>query len=95
LDTARNFYPISDLKRLIDGLSYNKMNIFQWHLTDSNSFPFYSARVPQMVKYGTFGSKKIYMPKDVLEVLQYANQRGVKVVPELDIPAHAGTENVY
>lgn len=43
-----------------------------------------------MAKYGTFGAKKIYMPEDVREFLNYANQRGIKVIPELDAPAHAG-----
>jgi hexosaminidase len=51
LDTARNFIPIPDLKRMIDGMALNKLNIFHWHLTDSNSFPFYSKRVPQVRKY--------------------------------------------
>ncbi|ODM95998.1 Chitooligosaccharidolytic beta-N-acetylglucosaminidase [Orchesella cincta] len=89
-DTSRNFVPFKDLRRLIDGLSHNKLNIFHWHLTDSNSFPFYSKRVPQMAIYGTISSKKIYMPDQIVEFLNYANQRGVKVIPELDAPAHSG-----
>lgn len=90
IDTARNFIPIKDLKRLIDGLSYNKMSVLHWHLSDSNSYPFYSKRVPQMAIYGTLGAKKIYTPEDVTEFLNYANQRGIKVIPELDAPAHSG-----
>jgi N-acetyl-beta-hexosaminidase len=69
------------------------MNILHWHLTDSNSFPLFSKRVPQMIKWGTFSSKKIYMPEQVQELLVYANQRGVKIIPEFDMPAHAGKNN--
>jgi len=47
-----------------------------------------------MVKYGTYSSKKIYMPEDIKTFLQYANQRGVKVIPEFDIPAHAGLTTI-
>lgn len=90
IDTARNFIPIKDLQRLVDGLSYNKMSVLHWHISDSNSYPFYSKRVPQMAIYGTFGANKIYTPEDVREFLNYANQRGIKVIPELDAPAHAG-----
>jgi len=39
LDTSRNFFTVPQIEKLIDGLSYNKMNIFHWHLTDSHSFP--------------------------------------------------------
>lgn len=90
IDTARNFIPIKDLKRLVDGLSYNKMSVLHWHISDSNSYPFFSKRVPQMAIYGTFGQNKIYTPAEVTEFLNYANQRGIKVIPELDAPAHAG-----
>jgi len=46
IDTSRNFIPVPALKRLIDGLSYNKLNFFHWHITDSHSFPFESKSRP-------------------------------------------------
>lgn len=48
LDTSRNFISVKTLKRLIDGMSYNKLNMFHWHITDTHSFPFYSKSVPQV-----------------------------------------------
>jgi len=48
IDTSRNFIPIRSLKRMIDAMSFNKLNVLHWHLTDSNSFPFQSKRVPQV-----------------------------------------------
>ena len=48
LDTARNFYSVDSIKRIIDGMSYVKLNIFHWHITDTHSFPFYSKREPRV-----------------------------------------------
>jgi len=50
IDTARNFIAVPNLKRMIDAMSYNKMNMLHWHLSDSNSFPVYSESVPQVKK---------------------------------------------
>lgn len=50
LDTSRNFIPMDDIKRMIDGLATLKMNVFHWHVTDSHSFPLESRRVPQFTK---------------------------------------------
>lgn len=51
LDTSRNFFPIEDIKRTIDGLAAAKMNVFHWHVTDSHSFPLESFGVPQLTRY--------------------------------------------
>lgn len=51
IDTARNFLPVPDLKRLIDGMAHNKLNVLHIHFTDSNSFPFYSQRVPKVIEH--------------------------------------------
>jgi hexosaminidase len=90
IDTGRNFIPLKNLRKMVDAMAFNKLNMFHWHLSDSNSFPFASKRVPQVTAYGTYSSKKVYTPTDVLEFVQYANLRGVKVIPELDAPSHAG-----
>lgn len=71
-------------------MAYNKLNMFHWHLSDSNSFPFESKRVPQVTAYGTYTPKKVYTVSEVVEFVKYANERGVKVIPELDAPSHAG-----
>ncbi|CAG7715201.1 unnamed protein product, partial [Allacma fusca] len=61
-----------------------------WHLTDSNSFPFYSKRLPQVTRYGIFNPNQVYTPNDVLDLIEYGTQRGIKIIPELDAPSHAG-----
>ncbi|VVD03244.1 unnamed protein product [Leptidea sinapis] len=90
LDTARNFIPMDDIKRMIDGMAATKLNVFHWHVTDSQSFPFESTRVPQFTRYGAYSSYEIYTTEEVRDLISYAQVRGVKVVIEIDAPAHAG-----
>jgi len=90
LDTARNFIPISDILKLIDSMSYSKQNVFHWHLTDSQSFPLLMPSLPDFARYGAYRPEQVYMPDQVKELVEYARERGVQVVPELDAPAHVG-----
>lgn len=48
LDTSRNYFPLSSIKRTIDAMGHSKLNVFHWHATDSHSFPLYLPSVPQM-----------------------------------------------
>jgi len=90
LDTSRNFFSIASLKKMVDAMSYNKLNVLHWHITDTHSFPFFTNRVPQMVAYGAYSPYQVYYPEDVIELVRYARVRGVRIVPELDAPAHVG-----
>jgi len=89
LDTGRNYFPKEDLMSLMDSMAYNKMNYFHWHITDAASFPMYSNRRPEMAYYGAYTSRKVYYPEDIKEIVEYANLRGISIIPELDGPAHA------
>lgn len=51
LDTARNFIPVKDIERTLDGMAASKLNVFHWHATDSQSFPLHMPRVPQLTRY--------------------------------------------
>ena len=82
---------ISDFGRIIDAMSQNKLNVFHWHLTDAQSFPFVSEREPLMAAYGTYSTSQMYRPDDIRRIVHHATVRGVKVVPELDAPAHVGS----
>jgi len=90
LDTARNFMSKKVIKKIIRGMSYDKLNVFHWHITDTHSFPFYSRRVPQLSLHGAYSPKKVYSPEDIREIVEYAKLRGVRVLPEFDAPAHVG-----
>lgn len=89
-DTSRNFYPISAIKRTIEGLAMVKLNTFHWHITDSQSFPFVIKSHPEITKLGAYSPDKVYTPENVKEVIEFGKSRGVKVIPEFDTPAHIG-----
>ena len=86
LDTGRNYYPPGDIMRTIRAMSYNKLNVFHWHITDSHSFPIVLPSEPELAKKGSYGPKMQYSPSDVQAIVEYGMQHGVRVVPEIDIP---------
>ena len=90
IDTARNFIPTVIIRQIIDAMSYNKLNILHWHITDTHSFPLELESIPELAKYGAYSSSKVYSPSDIKSLVQYAKVRGVKILPEFDAPAHVG-----
>ncbi|KAI9025309.1 glycoside hydrolase superfamily [Phycomyces nitens] len=91
LDTARNFYSTSSLLRTIDAMAYNKMNVFHWHATDSQSWPLFFQSHPELSSNGAYSSKEVYTPVDVQLIKDYAESRGVRVIIEIDMPAHTAS----
>ncbi|RVE49648.1 hypothetical protein evm_005705 [Chilo suppressalis] len=90
LDTARNFYTVESIKKTIDAMAAVKLNTFHWHITDSQSFPFESSRRPQLTELGKLGEKKVYTKAVIRNIVKYGLERGVRVLPEFDAPAHVG-----
>lgn len=88
IDTARNFYPVESLLRQINALSMSKMNVFHWHMVDIDSWPIALESLPEMSR-AAFSKKDIYTISDIKKVVNYARQRGVRVIPEIDMPGHA------
>ncbi|CAG7853081.1 Probable beta-hexosaminidase fdl; AltName: Full=Protein fused lobes; Flags: Precursor [Serendipita indica DSM 11827] len=88
LDTARNFFPIGDIKRTISAMELTKMNIFHWHIVDSQSFPLNLPDFPELVAKGAYSSSKQYSTKDLDDVISFAAARGVDVMLEIDTPGH-------
>ena len=91
IDTSRNYVSVPVIKKIIDAMSYDKLNVFHWHLTDTHSFPFVSTREPRLALYGAYSPSKVYTPQDIKELVHYATVRGVKIIPEFDAPAHVGS----
>ena len=90
LDTARNFISVDMIKTLIDSMSYSKLNVFHWHLTDSQSFPLYLDSLPEFAEFGAYSPEQTYSKWEVEELVRYAAKRGVRILPEFDSPAHVG-----
>jgi hexosaminidase len=90
LDTARNYINVDTIKRTLDGMASSKLNSLHWHITDSHSFPYVSKSLPELSMYGAYSTKKIYTAEDVAEIVAYGLERGVRIIPEFDAPAHVG-----
>lgn len=59
LDTSRSYYSVKSIKKLLDGMGYNKLNSFHWHITDSHSFPYVSKTYPKMSKFGAYSPSQV------------------------------------
>lgn len=90
VDTSRNFMSIEALERTLCAMASSKLNTFHWHITDSNSFPMYLNSLPKMSYYGAHTYNQIYYPEDIQHIVNYGRIRGIRVLPELDAPAHVG-----
>ncbi|CAL1699853.1 unnamed protein product [Somion occarium] len=88
LDTARNFYPVDDILRTLDAMSWVKMSVLYWHVADSQSFPLEVPGFPELAAKGAYSKEEMYSVNDVELIIQYANTRGIDVVMELDTPGH-------
>lgn len=88
LDVARNFYPVKDLERTIDALSWNKFNVLHLHMTDSQSWPMEIPALPDLAGKGAYYTGMSYSPADIEAIQKYALRRGVTVHIEFDMPGH-------
>jgi hexosaminidase len=87
IDVSRHFFPIEVLKRNLDGMAALKMNVLHWHLSDDEGFRVESKRFPKLHEVGSGGS--YYTQAEIRDFLAYARDRGIRVVPEFDMPGHS------
>ncbi|KAI0102951.1 glycoside hydrolase family 20 protein [Nemania sp. FL0031] len=89
-DVSRSFFPMESILRTIDGLAYNKMNRIHIHATDSQSWPLEIPAMPELHQKGAYAKGKTYSPGDLAKIQQYAINRGVQPIIEIDTPGHFG-----
>jgi hexosaminidase len=88
VDVSRHFEPVENIKRTIDGMAAVKMNVLHWHLSDDQGFRVESKKYPKLQELGS-GDGNYYTQEQIRDVVEYARERGVRVVPEFDIPGHS------
>jgi hexosaminidase len=96
LDVGRHFYPVSFIKKQLDLLSYYKINIFHWHMTEDQGWRLQINRYPKLTSVGAWrteadGSRYggFYTQAEAREIVDYARQRNITVVPEIEMPGHS------
>ena len=87
IDVSRHFIPLDVLKRNVDGMAAVKMNVLHWHLSDDQGFRAQSKVFPKLTGMGSDGM--FYTQAEIREFIAYAHERGIRVVPEFDIPGHS------
>lgn len=87
IDVCRHFIPLDALKRNIDGMAAVKMNVFHWHLSENQGFRVESRVFPKLQEMGSDGL--YYTQAEVRNLIEYARARGIRVIPEFDMPGHS------
>lgn len=105
LDEGRHFYGKEEVKKIIDVMAAYKMNRFHWHLTEDQGWRLEIKKYPKLTEVGAWRDSKVlgwgdtkpdgeryggfYTQADAREVVEYARERFVEIVPEVDIPGHS------
>jgi hexosaminidase len=89
LDVSRHFEPVEVIKRTLDGMAVVKLNVFHWHLSDDQGFRVESRIYPRLQQ---FGSDSLFYTQDqIRDIVAYATDRGIRVMPEFDVPGHSSS----
>ncbi len=112
LDVGRYFFPVEDVKSVLDIMAMHKMNAFHWHLTDDQGWRIEIDRYPRLTEVGSMRKRTIigkdpsgeydentpfdtiphggfYTKEQIREVVEYAAERFITVIPEIEFPGHA------
>ncbi|WP_128911988.1 beta-N-acetylhexosaminidase [Granulicella sibirica] len=87
IDCGRHFEPVAVIKRTLDGMAAVKLNVFHWHLTEDQGFRMESKLYPKLTALGSDGN--FYTQEEARDVVAYARARGIRVVPEFEMPGHS------
>ena len=87
IDCGRHFEPVAVIERNLDGMAAVKLNVFHWHLTEDQGFRIQSRIYPKLTSKGSDGL--YYTQEDAKRIVAYARARGIRVVPEFEMPGHS------
>lgn len=94
LDVARHYFPLETLKAVVDRMAFARLNTLHLHLSDDQGFRLALDKHPELTRIGAFRSENghvyggYYEKSDIRELIQYASQRNITIVPEIDLPGH-------
>jgi hexosaminidase len=86
IDVSRHFIPVDAIQRNLDAMEAVKLNVLHWHLSDDQGFRVESKRFPKLQQLSSDG--QYYTQEQIKAVIAYARDRGIRVVPEFDVPGH-------
>ena len=86
LDACRHWMPVEVVKRNLDAMAAVKLNVFHWHLSEDQGFRVESRKYPRLHELGSNGD--YYTQDQIRDVVAYARDRGIRVIPEFDMPGH-------
>jgi hexosaminidase len=98
LDVSRHYFPVSFVEQLIDVAAAYKLNTFHWHLVDDQGWRIEIKKYPRLTQIGSCGDYnhplgtapcQFYTQQEIKEVVDYAKQRHVRVIPEIELPGHS------
>ena len=90
IDSGRNYLSKKKIYETIDGMALSKLNVLHWHMIDSQSWAVELDVYPQMIE-DAYSPNEIYTKECMQDIIKYAGARGVRVIPEIDMPGHANS----
>lgn len=100
LDESRHFFGKEKVKQLLDWMALYKLNKFHWHLTDAPGWRIEIKKYPKLGYVGGIGNHsnpytpaQYYTQEDIKEIVRYASERFIEIIPEIDMPGHASAAN--
>lgn len=100
LDESRYFFGKEKVKQILDWMAYYKLNKFHWHLTDSPGWRIEIKKYPKLTLVGGIGNHgdeyaeaKYYTQEEIKDIVRYAQERKIEIIPEIDMPGHATAAN--
>jgi len=89
LDVCRHWMPVEMVKRNLDAMAAVKLNVLHWHLSEDQAFRVESKRYPRLQEMGSNGH--FYTQDQIRDIVEYARERGIRVIPEFDVPGHTSS----
>lgn len=93
IDVGRNFQSMASLKKQLDIMAMYKLNVFHWHLTDRPAWRIESKKYPELTAAGNHRASrdpgKFYAYEDIRELIEYARNKHISIIPEIDMPGHS------